>query len=835
MAEESHEQTAEPVECPTESTGNAELDEQLAQPVLKGNVGLDQAMAWAAGFLVVLAGLIVFSGVLNIPFHAIDRELFGNGGAPPPTARWTEAIRPGAPEPLTLFSLAVNRTLTGGSSAGIRAVNLLLHLLNGVLVYLVCRRVFERRLPEAVAMLSGLFFVLHPVNVEAVASLAGRAQLLGAFCALTSVLLFVSATGDRATPRWGMLGLALLAYACAFGACRGAWCVPLLVVVVDVLVRGPGFSGRRVGPLVCYFAVLAVLLVGVWAGAPGQETLPEELGSAVIGAGDAALRAVWPVGLRVAPSLPASMVLPGAVFALVVIVATGGAAAAALRGSVPGAAFAWFGIALVAVATVGDAANAVADRALYLPLAGLVWVVPWAFSRLPRTPGIRTACGLACAGLLLVSGIAAFVRVTTWQNEIALWRDAVRRAPGETAPAERLGMAYLTTASRQLADAAVLEESGYDSSASEIRGDAEEHFRQGREILSALPEDRLSAESLYHLGMAHRRLGDQDAALKALLASLRMDDTNQGCALEAAQVLQARNAAAADRTVLLRSLEYYEYARGLGELPPEILPAYGAALAQAGRLEEAAQAFSAALENAQDAPGWMSEQLNEVQGVTQRLRLLEEQEREWEVSQPGSEAAQLLRVQSLLIQNRPLRAAYLLDEVMRREGGSSAAMAWIFLGYVRAWMGQDEAFLSEWPVPPVPDREQAEQWTQLASMCVGRGDWAAAERYLLSPAAGMAGVRMPLVALGAASLRLRDAKRAHDYLTRATEEYPGESAPWLALCDLAMAQNNALAARQYLAEAEKRNAPQEELSQRRQKLGDDAPAVPTQPGEVVIR
>ena len=234
----------------------------------------------------------------------------------------------------------------------------------------------------------------------------------------------------------------------------------------------------------------------------------------------------------------------------------------------------------------------------------------------------------------------------------------------------------------------------------------------------------------------------------------------------AAQALQARKEAASDRNLLLRALDYYDYARGLGELPPEILPAYGSALMHAGRFEEAAQALSAALEQAPEAPGGLSEVLKRAQQGAQQVRLLEERVREVENTRPEDQAVQLLRAQSLIFQNRPLQAGYLLEHVMSREDAMSAA--WVLLGYARAWMGQDEGFLSEWPVPPVPDGEQAEQWTKLAQFCAGRGDWSAAERYL----------------------------------THATEQYPGASAPWLVLCDLAIARNNAPAARQHLAEAE---------------------------------
>ncbi len=835
MAEESHDQSTEPVAHPFESTGNAELDEQLAQPVLKGDVGLDRAMAWVAGFLIVIAGLVALSGVLNVPFHATDHVRPDDTRAAYPASDSSEGSGPDTPGAVGQLSLLLNPALPPNNATAFHTVSLLLHLLNGVLVYLLCRRIFERQLPEAVAMLSGLFFVLHPVNVEAVASFTGRGTLLGSCFALASILLFVYSTGDRATPRWRGLGLALLAYASAVAVFHGAWAVPLLLVFVDLVVRGPGFSGSRVTPLLCGFAALAVLVVAGWAASSAFTTPPRELGSVLLAAGEAARRAVWPVGLSAAPSIPASTLLPGATLALVAILTVTGAVAAVLRGSVPGAGLAWFGIALIAAALAGDVTRAVANPILYLPLAGLTWAVPWAFSKLPRTPGIRTSAALVCTGLLLFLGITAFLRVTAWQSEIALWQDAARKAPEATAPRELLGNAYLSSASRLFSKTAALEEEGYAGAASEARDEAERQLRQGRETLSSVPEELLSAESLYLLGMACRRLGDPDAALQALQASLRKDDANQACALEAAQALQSQIEAAEDRPLLLHALDYYEYARRLGELPPEILPAYGAALVRAGRFEEGAQALSTALETMQPAPGWLTEELTAVQKKAEQLRRMEGQAREWEQNLPGNEASQLARAQSMLIQARPLQAGYLLEEILRREDAIHAAGAWAFLGDVRARMGQSEAFLAEWPDPPVPEGEQPRQWSLLALMCAGRGDWAAAERYLLSPAAGMTGVQMPLVTLGEVSLSLGDAKRAHEYLTRATDAYPGEPAPWLALCDLSIAVHNAPAARQYLAEAKKCNAPQEEIAQREEKLDSDSPAVPAQPGEVIIR
>lgn len=835
MTEESHESSRDSVNEVLDSTGHEELDQRLAEPVLKGQQGLDKAMVWAACFLIVIAGLIAYVSVFAVPFHAGETELLTGGGALGSAARWTEDVEAGAPAPLTLLSLAMNGEIAPGNVAAFRIVNLLLHLLNGVLVYLLCRRLLGERVTEAVTLIAGLVFVLHPVNVEAVASVFGRGPLFGTFWALVSTLLYVQATRNPKGLRMGCLGLALVACACAFGSWYGAWCLPVLIILVDASVNDCRPFRHRLFPVLSYFAVLAMLGVVflVAGGYSGFGAFNESTATAIAAIGNVAVRAVWPFGLSVYPTPWGLTALSGVAAAIVICIGLAGAISAIRWRWAGGAAVAWFALALAGASLTARAEDFLTDRMLYFALAGLVWLVPWAFAQLPEQPGVRTGAGLVCAGLLLFSGIGVFARTTTWQSEIALWRDAASKAPGEIVPKERVGVAYLAAARRQLSEAAVLQENGYESEASEVRAAAGEHLAEGRAILGSLPKDALSAEALYVLGIAHKESNDGDAALESFLLSLRKDDTNLGCVLEGAQLLLAEAASQDDQSALLRALDLFDYARKLGHLPPAGWSAYGSALARAGRFEEAVQALSTAVKEVEDGPTRYGEELKAVQTALQQVRALEGRAQELQSSEPGSLEARLMAAQSLIVRNRPLQASYLLENVLAHENAS--ASAWVLLGFVRARMGQADMFLSGRPAPPGPDQQHAQSWAQLAQLCASRGEWDAAEHYLLSVPAGMGGVRTPLVSLGILSLQLRQGKRAYDYLRQATEAYPDEFAPWLALCDLSMAQGNAAAARQFLAEAEKRKAPAGEITRRQESLGGGVPDVPSQPGEVIIR
>lgn len=83
--------------------------------------------------------------------------------------------------PLTFGSFAVNWALGGAHPFGYHLLDLLLHAAVTLLLYLVLQKLLEN-LPEgkSVAWIAALIFAVHPIHTEAVASIAGRSELLAA-------------------------------------------------------------------------------------------------------------------------------------------------------------------------------------------------------------------------------------------------------------------------------------------------------------------------------------------------------------------------------------------------------------------------------------------------------------------------------------------------------------------------------------------------------------------------------------------------------------------------------------------------------------------------------
>ena len=90
--------------------------------------------------------------------------------------------------PVTLLSLFIDFSISGGSPAWFHLSNLIIHVLNGIILFVILNHFsFDKRISFLVALL----FLLHPVQVEAVSWVAERKGLLAAFFALFSTLFYL--------------------------------------------------------------------------------------------------------------------------------------------------------------------------------------------------------------------------------------------------------------------------------------------------------------------------------------------------------------------------------------------------------------------------------------------------------------------------------------------------------------------------------------------------------------------------------------------------------------------------------------------------------------------
>ena len=97
------------------------------------------------------------------------------------TSYWPPQVGGGLYRPLTIATYAIDWKI--GHVAWFHAVNVLWHAAASVMVAVLTRRLSGER----AALVSGLLFAVHPVHVEAVANVVGRAELMAALFALLAV------------------------------------------------------------------------------------------------------------------------------------------------------------------------------------------------------------------------------------------------------------------------------------------------------------------------------------------------------------------------------------------------------------------------------------------------------------------------------------------------------------------------------------------------------------------------------------------------------------------------------------------------------------------------
>ncbi|MGH7365863.1 MAG: glycosyltransferase family 39 protein, partial [Candidatus Rokuibacteriota bacterium] len=129
--------------------------------------------------------------------------------------------------PLTRLTWSLNYVTGGMNPWGYHLLNLLLHAANTVLFYVVARRLLAaasgegsqdgRRAPDiaAAAAVAALVFGVHPLRVEPVAWISGRADLLCALFVLVATWAYLRAVEDPRPARRGPLLVSVAALAAA--------------------------------------------------------------------------------------------------------------------------------------------------------------------------------------------------------------------------------------------------------------------------------------------------------------------------------------------------------------------------------------------------------------------------------------------------------------------------------------------------------------------------------------------------------------------------------------------------------------------------------------------
>ena len=186
--------------------------------------------------------------------------------------------------PVSNTTFWIEWRLWESNAIGYRVTNLVIHIATSLLVWLVLRKL---AIPGA--FLAALLFAVHPVNVEAVAWISQRKDLMALFLALLSILWFLrdlqhysSASGPRAkTWYW----LSLLAFALAMLSKGSVATTPFVILLIIWWLHGC-VTVRDVQSVLPFIFVAVLLgLVNAWYQMHGDPVPHAPFATRLAGAG----------------------------------------------------------------------------------------------------------------------------------------------------------------------------------------------------------------------------------------------------------------------------------------------------------------------------------------------------------------------------------------------------------------------------------------------------------------------------------------------------------------------------------------------------------------------
>jgi tetratricopeptide (TPR) repeat protein len=370
--------------------------------------------------------------------------------------------------PLAWMSHMLDCQLYGLNAGGHHATNVVLHIFNSVILFLLLQTLTGAFWRSA---LVAALFAWHPLNVESIAWVANRKNVLGTFFWLSAIWFYVSYARRRPTienPAGKSSGarvsycVALLSFAFASMANPVLITLPLVLLLLDGWPLGrldcpagtaPGHENVGKRFLLLLFEKVPFFVVAIASGlvtiltahsdsiASTDEHWPlsARIVNALASIARYLAKTVWPRDLgAILPFISGWPKWKIAVTAAGLLVAT--ATALYCRRTRPYwlTGWLWFAVTLASVLGLfALGANSMADHYTYIPSIGLFLIAAWSvFDIAGRWRYHQWFLGAAAAGIVGACLVASHYQLEFWRNTETLFSRIARSGTNERGHAE---------------------------------------------------------------------------------------------------------------------------------------------------------------------------------------------------------------------------------------------------------------------------------------------------------------------------------------------------------------------------------------------------------------
>jgi tetratricopeptide (TPR) repeat protein len=421
----------------------------------------------------VLATLLAYYPAKGYAFLNFDDDTYVTGnshvqdGISPATVAWAFTTYSASNwHPVTWLSHALDFDLFGLDPAGPHTVNILLHIANVLLLFWLLER--ATGMAGRSACVAGLF-ALHPINVETVAWVAERKNLLSMLFLLLALAAY---RWYAAQPRAGRYLLVCLLFALGLMAKPQVITLPFLLLLWDYwplqrislspqsdCARAPTLYPPRSFrelvveklPLFAISAASALITLRAQQAGHAVQSLAKypfslRLENAIISYARYLAKAVWPSPLAVLyPSPRTAPPVWQLLTAAAVFLAITGLVVVGRKYRYLTVGWLWFlGTLVPMIGLVQVGLQAMADRYGYLSFIGLFVMLCWALADFAEARHISLVWARgASVALLLILAVVTHRQLGYWSDSVNLWSHAAQSITGNHIAEYNLGMAFV--------------------------------------------------------------------------------------------------------------------------------------------------------------------------------------------------------------------------------------------------------------------------------------------------------------------------------------------------------------------------------------------------------
>lgn len=356
--------------------------------------------------------------------------------------------------PLTMLTLNINYALAKkdkegkANPFGFQLVNILLHIFNTLLVFLILLKLVKKK---NIAFFAALLFGVHTLHVESVSWIAERKDVLYTVLYLTSLYLY---TMYAETRKIGVFIGAFLVFFLSSLAKGQAVSLAVTLILVDYFYDRKLLSPKVIVEKIPFFVVAVIFgFIAIEAQKQGNalqvinsSPIPTRVGVAGFGFTMYIFKLILPINLSAVYPYPdiVNQTIP-AYFWLGLITVAGVAFAALKTFKTNKIIFFSIGFfvinifLLLQLIPVGSAIYA--DRYSYIPSIGFYLLIGYGITKIKGIKDQKSMFAIIGVYALLLS-VLTINRIQVWKDSRTLWEDVVKKQPKSVVAWNNLGSVY---------------------------------------------------------------------------------------------------------------------------------------------------------------------------------------------------------------------------------------------------------------------------------------------------------------------------------------------------------------------------------------------------------